>query len=192
MTPLNLDFYDQPTLTVARQLLGCYLIRDGCMGQIIETEAYHQNGDASCHAARGQTRRNAAMFLAGGHAYVYRIHQVFCLNVVTESEGVGSAVLIRALWPERGIELMQHRRQFTGPLMGLTNGPGKLCRALAIDLQQDGHALWDDSGGLWIGHGGNDYADGEIQITSRIGISKAQDLPWRFVVARPALKLPPA
>src|SRR5262245_53691796 len=116
MSQLPAAFFQRDTVQVARDLLGKTLVCGPCAGQIVETEAYHQHGDAACHAYRGPTRRNASMFRPGGTVYIYRIHQVFCLNLVTESEGVGSAVLIRAIVPTTSIELMRDRRQWTGPL----------------------------------------------------------------------------
>ena len=179
--PLPPDFYNRDPATVARELLGKVLVRltpQGlCAGRIVETEAYLGKSDAASHAYRGRTSRNAALFGPPGRVYVYRIHQVFCVNVVTAPEG--TAVLIRAIEPLAGIALMTQRR---GHVRGydLTRGPGKLCQALAIDLQLDG---WDLTRGsrLWIA----DHPDARgvtFSNSPRIGLSKAKDLLLRFFI----------
>ncbi len=179
--PLPPDFYNRDSVTVARELLGKMLVRltpQGlCAGRIVETEAYLGKNDAASHAYRGRTNRNAAMFGPPGRAYVYSVHQVFCVNVVTEPEG--TAVLIRAIEPLAGTELMAERR---GRVRGcdLTRGPGKLCQALAIDRKLDG---WDLTRGsrLWIA----DHPDARgvtISISPRIGLGKAKDLLLRFLI----------
>lgn len=166
---------------MAQALLGKYLVHGPCVGQIIETEAYHQQGDESCHAYRGMTKRNATMFQRGGYLYVYRIHQVHCLNVVTETAGIGSAVLIRAIRPVAGIALMHQRRPPGTSFKQLANGPGKLCQALGIDRAMDGCDLTGSDPLIWIGEDGSDFS-ALIQASPRIGIRKATDLLWRFVV----------
>ena len=179
--PLPPDFYNRDPATVARELLGKVLVRltpQGLgAGRIVETEAYLGKSDAASHAYSGRTNRNAAMFGPPGRAYVYRIHQVFCVNVVTVPEG--TAVLIRAIEPLAGMELMAQRR---GHVRGydLTRGPGKLCQALAIDLELDG---WDLTRGsrLWIA----DHPDARrvtFSNSPRIGLGKAKDLLLRFYI----------
>jgi DNA-3-methyladenine glycosylase len=177
-------FYDRDPAVVARELLGKLLIRRSLagtsVGRIVETEAYLSADDPACHAHRGKTRRNASMFGLPGHAYVYMIHAKWCFNTVTEGEGCGSAVLVRAIEPLLGIERMQQRRG-TDKLRDLTRGPARLCQALEITGQLDG---WDltQRKSLWIA---NDDLNIPAQIvaTPRIGISQAADLPLRFFYA---------
>jgi DNA-3-methyladenine glycosylase len=178
------EFYDRDPAIVARELLGKLLIRrslDGtCVGRIVETEAYLSADDPACHAHRGKTRRNASMFGMPGHAYVYMIHAKWCFNTVTEAEHCGSAVLVRAIEPLRGIELMQQRRA-TDKLLDLGRGPARLCQALGITGQLDG---WDltQRKSLWIADDGLKTAE-SIIATPRIGISRAAELPLRFCYA---------
>lgn len=175
-TQLNSAFFSQNTVQVARQLLGKRLCTADTEAEIIETEAYRED-DPACHAFGGrQSQRNASMFGPPGTIYVYRIHQVFCLNISTEAAGYGSAVLIRALRPLSGIAAMQKRRPVA--VSQLLNGPGKLCQALGIDLSWNGHPLGEQ---LWLAEGEN-YPDAQILSTARIGISKAQERLWRFVL----------
>jgi DNA-3-methyladenine glycosylase len=180
---LQRDFYNRDPVTVAKELLGKVLVREMpegvAAGVIVETEAYLAQGDPANHAFRGMTNRNKSMFGPPGCAYVYRIHQVCCLNAVTEPEGVPSAVLIRALMPVEGIELMKKR---LGQFDSLpATGPGKLCKAMAIDLSLDG---WDLTLGerLWVAEGNEpvEFAESDIAVTARIGVTAAKDLPLRF------------
>lgn len=159
-------------VALARRLIGATLLVRGAGGTIIETEAYGRDDPAS-HSFRGPTRRNASMFGPAGHAYVYRSYGIhLCLNVVA---GPGEAVLIRALAPQTGIELMRSRRRGS-PL--LCSGPGRLAEALGIRPEDDG-APFD----------GTDFSIAlpgttpDLLVGPRIGISKAQDLPWRFGLA---------
>ncbi len=184
---LQREFYNRCPITVAKELLGKVLFREmpeGTMaGVIVETEAYLAKGDPANHAFRGKTNRNKSMFGPPGHAYVYRIHQVYCLNAVTEPEGVPSAVLIRALMPVEGIELMRKRLERFDRLP--TTGPGKLCKAMAIDLSLDS---WDLTLGehLWVTEGNEDieFVESDIVVTTRIGVTAAKDLPLRFFLIR--------
>ena len=181
---LRREFYDREPALVARELLGKVLIRRSsaglCAGRIVETEAYLSADDPACHSHRGKTARNASMFGHPGHAYVYMIHARWCFNAVTEAEHCGSAVLIRALEPLAGIELMQLRRG-TDVLLNLCRGPARLCQALDITRAQDG---WDLTLGktLWIGDD-QFQASETIVATPRIGISKAAELHLRFCYA---------
>ena len=174
------SFYLQDTVTVARRLLGCTLIHDGesgrTTGRIVETEAYLAADEAS-HSFRGPTTRNGVMFGPPGYAYVYFIYGVhFCMNAVTQPQGMAEAVLIRALEPLDGLALMMERRRTTDP-RNLCSGPGKLCQALGIGAAQNGAPLFD--GGLWI-RGGDRPDAADIVATTRVGITRAADLPLRF------------
>ncbi len=184
-TPLPREFYDRDVKRVAQELLGKLLLRrtdDGLTsGRIVETEAYLAKNDSACHASRGKTRRNATMFGPPGHAYVYSIHARYCLNTVTEPLDVPSAVLIRAIEPLEGIELMQQRRGVE-QLTDLTRGPARLCEALAIDRQLDTHDLTIGRE-LWIVDDGFDIDEKSIITTRRIGVTSAEDLPLRYVIA---------
>ncbi len=178
------DFYNRDTVRVARQLLGRLLVRrtaDGLtIGRIVETEAYLANNDPACHAARGRTRRNASMFGPPGHAYVYAIHARYCFNVVTQPQGVPSAVLIRAIEPVDGVPLMIKRRAVES-LKDLGRGPARLCEAMELDRSQDGHDLTVVRQ-LWICDDGFRLSHSQIGKSPRIGISSAQELLLRFFV----------
>lgn len=133
MTPLPAAFYDRDAAAVARELLGMRLAHrvEGVwrVGRIVETEAYVGPRDRACHSSKGRTKRNAVMFGHPGHAYVFLIYGIYhCFNTVTGPEGLGAAVLVRALEPLEGIS-------------GKTSGPGLLCKALGIDLRQNGMSL---------------------------------------------------
>ena len=167
-------------LELAPALLGCLVVRQGPegprIGRIVETEAYLSDDPAS-HSFKGLTPRCRSMFGRAGLAYVYRIYGIHhCLNVVTGPEGRGEAVLIRALEPLEGLDLMQAAR---GTPRDLTNGPGRLCQALGIDRNFDGEDLLA-SDRLFIMKG--DAPPERIVERPRIGISQAVDLPWRFIL----------
>ena len=187
---LLLEFYQQhDTLTLAQKLLGCQLISDQTDGRaggiIVETEAYLTN-DPACHAYRRQTARNAAMFGSAGNIYVYLIYGMHhCVNVVTAPSGVGEAVLIRAIQPTEGLELMQERRMEKSKNMkalkmqDLANGPAKLVQALGISLaNHNGSSLI--TGSLSILQ--PEIFDFDTVTTTRIGITQGADLPYRFYV----------
>jgi DNA-3-methyladenine glycosylase len=177
------QFYCRDTVLVARDLLGKILVRRSrhgmTAGRIVEVEAYLPRDDPACHAARGRTRSNRAMFGPPGHAYVYPIHSRYCLNAVTLEPGVASAVLIRAVEPLHGIALMRERRRCL-QVRDVARGPARLCEAFAVDRRLD---QWDLTCGqrLWIG---DDPAERprpeDIGQSVRIGVTAAHDLPLRF------------
>ena len=165
---------------MARALIGRALVRDGpdgrCAGRIVEVEAYLA-GDPASHAYRGKTARNATMFAAPFRAYVYQIYGTsYCVNVSGGREGEGAAVLIRALEPLVGMDVMHRRRAGALP-RDLCRGPGRLCRALDVDRALDGEDLIS-SQSLWLA--GLPAPAGDIGVSPRIGISRAEDLPLRF------------
>lgn len=173
------SFYERDVALVARELLGCLLFHDSpeglTSGRIVETEAYLPQGDPACHGARGQTRRNASIFGPAGRAYVYAIHSRWCLNAVAEPTGIACAVLIRAVEPLIGIELMQARRG-REKLLELTRGPGRLCQAFGIDRQLDGWNLTRKQT-LWIERATQRI---EPRVSRRIGVTSAHELLLRF------------
>ena len=176
---LQAAFYDRDPRRVAVDLLGCILVHETAervvSGVIVETEAYRPE-DPACHAYKGLTKRNRTIFGRPGLAYVYLSYGVHkLLNVVCEGEGVGSAVLIRALRTLEGLEIMSRRRNRG---THLCDGPGRLTQALGVELTQDGADLTD--GPLYISWG--DPLEGEIVATTRIGISRGTELPWRYLV----------
>jgi DNA-3-methyladenine glycosylase len=173
------SFYDRPVLDVAPDLIGCVVTHGDTAGVIVETEAYHQSEPAS-HAFAGLTPRSQTLFGPPGRAYVYRSYGVHAmLNAVCEPEGVGSGVLIRALQPFRGIELMQARRGLERE-RNLCSGPGKLTQALAIELSDNGSDLL--RGPVKISSRPRAWREVEIVVDRRIGITRAVELPWRFCV----------
>jgi DNA-3-methyladenine glycosylase len=180
-SPLPPAFYDRAKEIVARELLGAVLERRSpegvAAGRIVETEAYLGPDDPACHAAAGLTKRNEALFGPPGTAYIYFIYGMhWCVNAVTRERGHGSAVLIRALEPLQGVSLMRARRGSV-PEAELTNGPAKLCDALAIDRSLDGARL--DRGPLRI-LSGEVLPDARVGVSARIGITLAADWPLRF------------
>jgi DNA-3-methyladenine glycosylase len=187
MGRLGRDFYRRSTLTVARELLGKRLVRvvddQRLSGLIVEVEAYIGEDDAACHAARGRTPRNAAMYGPPGVAYVYFIYGMHhCLNAVTEEEGFPAAVLIRALEPLEGLEIMRCHRP-SKPDGELTNGPAKLCQVLAIDKSFNRADLC--TGEVLFIEEGRTVNPEEIGASPRIGIKAdelARSVPWRFYV----------
>lgn len=187
--PFPPELFVQSTLDVARRLLGAHVVRelpDGCLvGRIVETEAYLHN-DPACHAVRELpdgsaihrcTRRNATMFGPPGRAYVYFTYgNHFMFNVVTQPEGVPEAVLIRAVEPLEGIEVMMALRGVED-IRALTNGPGKLTKALAIDRAFDGHDLAQPPLRLLAGE---PVPATRVVVTTRVGLTRATERPWRF------------
>ncbi|MBI2775071.1 DNA-3-methyladenine glycosylase [Candidatus Dependentiae bacterium] len=183
--PLPRSFYKRNTIIVARELVGAYLVRKIAgkliVGRIVETEAYPSNDPAS-HAFIGERKRNRSLFGPVGHAYVYFVHNNFCLNVVARDERLpAGGVLIRAIEPISGIEYMKKKRPHIDNEINLTNGPGKLTKALAIARELDGLDL-SGEGELVIARG-EPLAYGEVKATRRIGISKGVSKRWRFIIA---------
>lgn len=181
---LPASFFDRDTSIVARELLGAVFeceTPDGlASGRVVETEAYLGAHDPACHAVAGLTDRTRHLHGPPGVAYVYRIYGMhWCLNAVTGPEGVGSAVLIRAVEPLEGIALMRRRRPAARRDADLTNGPGKLCAALGIDRRLDGHRLQRPP---LLLRAGTPVADAEIDVTPRIGITQAAEWPLRWLV----------
>lgn len=171
---------DQPVLEAARDLLGCYLVRETeegtCRARIIETEAYSENDPAS-HSYNGETPRSKVMFGSPGHWYVYKCYGIhWMINVVTGEEGTGEAVLIRAAEPTEGQSVMEQRRNQSG--VTLTNGPGKLAEALAVDKSFDGESVRENEK-FRLEPGS---VEGPIHESPRVGIEDAQDRYWRFYV----------
>jgi DNA-3-methyladenine glycosylase len=177
-------FYERETEIVAREMLGTVLeceTEDGlASGIIVETEAYLGEHDLACHAAAGRTARTEALYGPPGTSYVYFIYGMYwCFNAVTREEGLPSAVLVRALEPLDGIALMHRRRPRIKNDVDLTNGPGKLCRALGIDGSLSEKSLQRKP--LRIREG-EPVPDDKVEITTRIGITKCADWPLRWIV----------
>ncbi len=179
------ELFLSDTRSVARRLLGALLVHDDptgrVAGRIVEVEAYLSQEDPASHSRPGRTARNASMFLAPGHAYVYRIYGLHhCFNVVTGPEGVGEAVLVRALEPIEGLEAMALRRGRAGA-RELCSGPAKLVQALGIGARHDGLDLL--GGPLRIELAADPIAAARILSGPRVGISRAADLHLRYAIA---------
>jgi DNA-3-methyladenine glycosylase len=189
MRALPADFYDRPVLEVARELIGCTVEYRAAAGVIVETEAYHES-EPACHAFVGLTPRTKPLFGEPGRAYVYRSYGVHALlNAVCEPAGVGAAVLIRALSPTEGIEAMRARRgavasrahgRGAGGLHELCSGPGKLTQALGISLAENEGSLSD--GPVVIRARGEGWLEPSVVEGTRVGITRAVELRWRFCV----------
>jgi DNA-3-methyladenine glycosylase len=183
MRPLDPDFYARPVLEVARDLVGCTVEHGDAAGVIVETEAYHES-EPACHAFVGLTPRTRTLFGEPGRAYVYRSYGIhMMLNAVCEPEGVGAGVLIRALEPLWGIEAMRARRGLPAGarVQELCSGPGKLTQALGVSLAENGTSL--SSGPVRIGPRAGEWESPPVLVGTRIGISRAVELRWRFSVA---------
>jgi DNA-3-methyladenine glycosylase len=193
--PLPREFYDRDTERVARDLLGAILeckTADGiAAGRIVETEAYLGEHDLACHAVAGRTSRTAPLYGPPGIAYVYLIYGMYwCFNAVTRAEHEPSAVLVRAIEPLCGIDLMRRRRPKVRRDVDLTNGPGKLCLALGIDASHNRKPL--DRGPLVV-RAGDAILDRDVTVTPRIGITQSADWPLRwFVTNNPYVSKTPA
>lgn len=198
MAPLPPGFYNRPTLTVARELLGCRLVRilDGARlsGIITETEAYIGEADLGCHAKAGKTKRTQVMYGPPGRAYVYFTYGMhWLLNAVTEAEGFPAAVLIRAVVVEQhrdsevedGISVVASRRGNV-PARNWTDGPAKLTRAFGIDSQHNNIDLTSTDSGLWI-EPGIEIPDSSVTNSPRVGLYSVPEpwksIPWRFRVS---------
>lgn len=212
------SFYLRPTLRVARDLLGKYFVRQykgkTLLGKIVEAEAYRGKHDAASHAYRGRTKRNDVMFMEGGHLYVYFTYGMhFCANVVTGKAGTGEAVLIRAIEPLKGIDVMirnrlttrSHNRKLRGvppsrispqsgmlssgtngtqvtthpPPVNLTNGPAKLCEALAIRREENAIDLLGAE--IYI-LDSPELPSSKVGRSARIGITTGKEKQWRFYI----------
>ena len=182
---LSRSFYNRPTLTVARELIGARLIRilDGVklVGLIAETEAYISQKDLACHAKAGRTPRTRVMYGEPGHAYVYFTYgNHWMLNVVTERQGFPAAVLIRAIQPVEGVAVMSARRHGRD-----TFGPGKLCQAMGIGKAENGVDLTNTASGLWI-ETGVKVLNSLVTKGPRVGLNNTPEpwlsKPWRFMV----------
>ena len=186
---LQQEFFARSTLTVARELLGQILVREiegqRLSGRIVEAEAYIGLDDTASHAGKGRTPRNEVMFGPPGYTYVYLIYGMYhMLNFITEQEDFPAAVLIRAVEPLEGLDLMHTHRQRPMPDVQLTNGPGKLCQALRVDKSLNN---WDVTTGqnLWL-EADSDATNVAVATGPRIGIGyaepKDQIASWRFWV----------
>lgn len=187
MSKIPRDFYEQPTLQVARFLLGAYLVHRSeegvTVGKIVETEAYGGEVDLACHAAQGRrTVRTEVMFGPAGYAYVYLIYGMYeCFNIVTGPVDDAQAVLIRAIEPVEGIDIMKARRN-TQKLTNLCSGPGKLCRAMGITRELYGADLCGEK--IYLVYG-EDVPEEDVVRTPRINVDyagAAKDFLWRFLV----------
>ena len=181
---LQQKFFTIPTVRLAKALLGCTLVREmpsgRLAGTIIETEAYTED-DPAAHSFGGRrTKRNEVMFAPGGYAYVYVSYGIHhCLNIVSGQEGRGDAVLIRAIAPTEGIAQMRKSRGGKKDAL-LADGPGKLCQAFAISLAENGINMTDAAAPLYVLP--RDKRPTAITATPRVGISKARNRPWRFLL----------
>jgi DNA-3-methyladenine glycosylase len=178
---LRRSFYARSTVEVARGLLGKALVHGPTAGIIVETEAYLGGEDLAAHSARGLTDRTRVIFGPPGHAYIYLIYGMYeCFNIVAEPDGRPGCVLIRALQPVSGIELMRARRGAGRKLELLANGPGKLTLALGIARAHNGSDL---TRGPLVVREAPAVGNFEIAVTQRIGIRRSTELPLRFLIA---------
>lgn len=174
-------FFNRAPTLVARDLIGKLLLVDGIGGLITETEAYDGANDPAAHTYRGETERNRSMFQRAGTLYVYRIHRSFCMNTVTRRKGQGAGVLIRGIAPKIGLKTIKTRRAGR-PKRSWCNGPGKLTQALGISLEDDGADFLAKESRVRLLDSKLQISVDQIEVTPRIGISKAKDFPWRFVL----------
>jgi DNA-3-methyladenine glycosylase len=178
--PLGTDFFARSVHDVARELIGCTLIHGDCGGVIVETESYERD-DPACHAYVGRTARNEVLFGPPGRAYVYLSYGIHSLlNAVAEPDGQAAAVLIRALRPTVGLEAMRQRRGRVRE-QELCSGPGKLTEALGVGLGDNGADLGLPPFAVLPPEG--KWAEAEVTVGPRIGITKATENPWRFSAA---------
>jgi DNA-3-methyladenine glycosylase len=182
--PLPPSFYDRPTELVSRELLGavleCTTPEGVTRGRIVETEAYLGPDDPACHAAAGLTPRTLHLFGPPGLSYVYLIYGMYwCFNAVTRERGHGAAVLVRAVHPTVGLDLMHRRRPNVKRERDLTNGPGKLCLAMGIVGSMSGLPLQRPP---LVIRAGEPVPDADVEVTPRIGITRAAEWPLRYLV----------
>ena len=190
-TPLPRDFFNRDPRIVARELLGKVLVRrEGrkkLVGRVVEVEAYLGKDDLAAHSFIGPTPRNQVMFGPPGFAYVYFIYgNHYCLNVSCQPEGIAGAVLFRALEPLAGIEAMAHARgikiESQRDLPRLTSGPGRMAEAFGVTrIRDNGKDFTSPKSDLWLA--GDNYVPESITVTKRIGITKAAEHPWRYLIA---------
>ncbi len=189
MSVLDSNFYRRSALAVARDLLGCRLVRrqngTRLVGMITETEAYQGEEDLGCHAKAGQTPRTKVMYGPPGRAYVYFTYGIhWLLNAVTSPEGTPAAVLIRSIKPVEGLALMAENRPHLAYKKGWMDGPAKLTQALAVDGAFNTCDLCDPSGDLWI-EVGQPVPEGEVARAPRVGLNSVPEpwksIPWRFL-----------
>ena len=180
--PLEREFYRRDSGDVAVDLLNKLLVRGERVGRIVEVEAYRGEADPGSHAYRGRTARNAIMFGPPGHLYVYFTYGMhFCANVVCGDEGEGTAVLLRGLTPEAGLDEMRLLRPRARTDADLCRGPARLCYAFGIDRAFDGADLVTGDRDVLVCDDGTPPPD-DPAITTRIGLSAGADLPWRYFV----------
>ena len=182
-------FYQKNVLQIAPKLLGKYLVRKEekhyLVGKIVEVEAYADKVDEASHSFRGPTKRNEVMFGPAGKLYVYFIYgNHYCCNIVCDKEGIGSAILIRGLEPIDGVEVMAERRFLNTELtkkqfLNMSNGPGKICKALNISKIENGIDLCGEE--IFLAEGEKVSKKNVVQ-SSRIGINKSKELPWRYFI----------
>ncbi|MCM2273112.1 MAG: DNA-3-methyladenine glycosylase [candidate division Zixibacteria bacterium] len=182
-TRLTRAFYDRPTLEVCRDCLGKYLVYISPKGRlaarIVEVEGYIGENDPACHAASGPSKRNRHLYDKPGTAYLYLIYgSYYCLNFVTEKESFPAAVLLRAAEPVEGVEIMRRRTETVLPGSKLLSGPGRCCRSFGLTLEQNGYDMALEDSILYL----EDRHDPkpEVEVSPRIGITKAADRLWRF------------
>jgi len=181
---LNRSFYSRDSSIVAKELLGKLIVRhfnnNILIGKIVETESYLPENDPASHSFIGKTTRNSVLFNDAGFCYVFSIHRYFCFNTVCNSVNIPGGVLIRALEPVQGIDLMENLRD-NYSVKNLTNGPGKLCKALNITREQNNIDLTKKESEIYILDAPK-ISEELIVTTTRIGISKAAELPLRFYI----------
>lgn len=176
--PLGPEFFGRTSPLVARELIGCVLVKDGCAGRIVETEAYLGERDGASHAYRGLTPRTAVMFGPPAFIYVYFIYGMYhCMNLVTGKDGVAEAVLLRALEPLSGIDQMRKRRPKAKRWEDLASGPGKLTLAMGIGPEYNGSPLEQGAVEVRRPLGG---IQAEVGVSPRVGVKACADWPLRF------------
>lgn len=183
MGPVGAELLAGDPVEVAPLLLNRLIVTPGCVARIVEVEAYWGEHDPASHAYRGRTERNATMFDAGGSLYVYRSYGIhWCANLVVGDAGSAAGVLLRAVEPLVGLARMRRARPRAHRDVDLTNGPGKLCAALGITGEDDGTRVLDDDARVRLCSDGTPAPDAPL-VTTRIGVTRGAELPWRFAVA---------